>query len=184
MKLLVLFNKKLGGITMTTNNDLSMMYGSAKLVKSKDAYNNEEDNEYTVNQIYDAGWESNDWENVDLKIDKVKISGYEDSDEYDDDSQVVIDYTITNNKDKEVCLKPSGAYVILADNTQVDSTGFSEGGENIFSKNKTQHGRITFDFDHISDIELIQSVYIKFHGHFKGDSDSTVHHTYEIPLYI
>lgn len=177
------------------NEELSTMYGSAQLVKAKgdmEDKNYLDDlsttglaSDFKIKEQYTTDWENDDWNNVDFKIDKVRVTGANDTvDTTENHVYVSLNYILDNKTDREVILNPERAWVILQNNTKIESSIFSDTWENIFSKHKKKYGHIHFDFGSIKEFENIQGVYMKFSGHFVGVKDDNISHIYEVPLYL
>ena len=186
---------KMEEVVMTKYEGLSTMYGAAKLVKAEDKFEDETysdespvsnpKSDYIIKEQYMTDWENSEWENVDFKINKVKVTGENDTEDTTMNySYLSFRYTLDNRTDREVVLKPETAWVILENGHKIESSTFTDTWENIFSKHKKKFGHIHFNFGTTNELENIKGVYVKFSGYFKDDKESKVTHVYEVPLYL
>lgn len=182
---------KEGMRTMSNDEGFSKLKGAVKLIKSDHSYEDQDHSaeglgdSYSSKSVYDTTFKDASWENVVFSIDQLKIAGDSYSQgAYANTGTIEVTFTIQNDGKKDVCLEPDTAYILLKDNQRVDAKSFDESIENVFSKHKTQHGKIKFTFEKVEELADLNAIYIKFCGHYKGEKEEKVTQVYEVPLYV
>lgn len=176
---------------MSNNEGFSKLKGAVKLVKSDRSYEDQEHSaeglgdSYSSKSVYDTTFTDTSWENVIFSIDQLKIAGDSYSEgSYANTGTIEVTFTIKNDGKKDICLQPDIAYIVLKNNQRVDAKTFDESMENVFSKHKTQHGKIKFAFEKLEELTDLKAIYIKFCGHYKGEKEEKVTRVYEVPIYV
>ncbi|MGO2083963.1 hypothetical protein [Vagococcus sp.] len=135
---------------------------------------------------YKTNWSDNEWENIDFKIDRVKVV---EVDKFKDDAQdeifhglMSMHYTIKNASDEEVSIHPDEATIVLKDGKEIKGEHFTDYWEDIFAKDKEKDGHVYFKFDQIDQMDQIKEIKLDFNGHKKGNEEAKVEHTYNVEL--
>lgn len=135
---------------------------------------------------YNTDWHDDSWEDVDFKIDKLKVvevDKFKGDDEQKYKGLLSMHYTLENNGTEEVKMHPDTATIILNDGTEIQAAHFADYWEDVFSKDKKKDGYIHFKFDKTDEIDNIKEIHVKFEGRYKDSDDKDkVDHEYNVQL--
>ncbi|MHC5268704.1 hypothetical protein ACYSNO_05880 [Enterococcus sp. LJL98] len=135
---------------------------------------------------YHTDWHDDSWEDVDFKIDKLKVvevDKFKGDEEKHYKGLFAIHYTLENKGKEEVKIHPDSAKIVLTDGTEIDASHFSDYWEDVFSKDKKKDGYIHFKFDKVDEIDKIKEIHVKFDGRYKDNDDKDkVDHEYNVQL--
>ncbi|MGX6970896.1 hypothetical protein [Vagococcus bubulae] len=134
---------------------------------------------------YDTDWQDKSWENVDFKIDKVKIvevDKYKDKENNEYKGLMSMDFTLKNDGKEDVSIHPSDAVLVLKDGTEITGKHFRDYWEDVFAKDKQKDGHVYFAFDKLDQADQVKEIKLTFDGHKKGDDSDKVEHTYDVKL--
>lgn len=134
---------------------------------------------------YKTDWSDDSWEDVDFKIDKVKVvevDKYVDDEEKDYKGLMSMHFTLENKGTEEVKVHPNDATVVLNDGTEIKGEHFSDYWEDIFAADKKKDGHVHFKFTKIDQIDNIKEIKLSFDGHKKDSDEDKVDHTYDVSL--
>lgn len=135
---------------------------------------------------YNTDWSDDSWEDVDFKIDKLKVvevDKFKGDDEQKYKGLLSIHYTLENKGKEEVKMHPDTATIILNDGTEIKAAHFADYWEDVFSKDKKKDGYVHFKFDKTDEIDNIKEIHVKFEGRYKDSDDKDkVDHEYNVQL--
>ncbi|MGO2083447.1 hypothetical protein [Vagococcus sp.] len=152
----------------------------------KEVVTGKEDPKIKFEATYKTDWSDDTWDDVDFKIDKVKVVEVDKFKDKDSDETyhglMAMHYTLKNNGTEDVVIRPDEATIVLDDGKEIKGEHFRDTWEDIFEKDKEKDGHVHFKFDKIDEMDKIKTVKLGFKGHKKGSEDDKVEHTYDVEL--